>query len=181
MRPLIFEIDGLLTMGESDYLINASSAKLARSEVGLNNEKKVSDARTCKSAWLFGREDMIVDSIKSRVEKILRIPKNHMEDMEILFYEKNDKFDMHYDAFQSTDAISMQSQSLLHGSTKNRIATVFYYLSNVKQGGHTVFPRTDGIVHYLTHKNCYILFFFVFFFCLREKNHKKMKVFHTTH
>ena len=70
MRPLIFEIENLITLGEVDYLIKTSEPILKRSQVGLHSDKKESDSRTCMSAWLFGNKHVMVDSIKTRVEKI---------------------------------------------------------------------------------------------------------------
>ncbi|ETO14779.1 hypothetical protein RFI_22592 [Reticulomyxa filosa] len=91
MRPLIFEIFNLITVGEAEYLMEQSKPLLRRSEVGITIDKKVSDSRTCKSAWLFGANDVIVDSIKNRVSRIVNAPKSHMEDMEVIHYNKNEK------------------------------------------------------------------------------------------
>ena len=146
MRPLIFSITGLITKGEVEYIRNKSLSRFNRSEVGLNEEKKISESRTCESAWLFGEQDLMVNSLKNRCEIILQIPKTHMEDMEVVRYKKGQRFDMHYDAFQQRDAGSSQSQILLHGGFKNRIATILYYLSNNNNdagGGYTVFPKYD--------------------------------------
>lgn len=149
MRPLIFEVSGLISDGELDYLRNQSSPYLHRSEVGLNENKRMSKSRTCSSVWLFGKHDLLVNSLKARVSEILLIPKSHLEDMEIVKYESGQRFDIHFDAFQQTsdDSHSPQSQILLHGGFKNRIATVFYYLNDIQEmdGGSTVFPRSDSI------------------------------------
>jgi len=145
MRPLIFSITGLITKGEVAHLRASSLSRLNRSEVGLSAEKKVSESRTCESAWLFGEHDEIVNSLKTRCEKIVQLPKTHMEDIEVIRYRNGQHFDLHYDAFQQHDAASSQSQVLLHGGFKNRIATILYYLSDVDAngGGYTVFPRYD--------------------------------------
>ena len=143
MRPLIFEISGLITNGDINELINKSIPFLKKSQVGLNIEQKESDSRTCLSAWLFSNDNIIVDSLKTRISKITNIPKTFGEDIEILRYNASNKYDMHYDAFQTNDASSIESQKLLHAGFKNRIATIFYYFNNVSRGGHTVFPRND--------------------------------------
>eukprot|EP01083_Nonionella_stella_P115323 341784_1 len=153
LRPLVFEISGLITQAEVEWLRNKALPGFNRSEVGLNEEKKVSNSRTCESAWLFGKHDLIVNSLKKRCERILQIPMTHMEDMEVVRYKKGQRFDMHYDAFQQHDGSSTQSQLLLHGGFKNRIATILYYLSDVKEnsGGYTVFPRFDGNLEFDEH------------------------------
>ncbi|GER38785.1 2-oxoglutarate (2OG) and Fe(II)-dependent oxygenase superfamily protein [Striga asiatica] len=61
--------------------------------------------------------------------------KNHGEGLQVLHYEEGQKYEPHYDYF------------LDEFNTKNggqRIATLLMYLSDVEEGGETVFPAAMG-------------------------------------
>ncbi|KAL6317300.1 hypothetical protein AAG906_030053 [Vitis piasezkii] len=77
------------------------------------------------------RRDKIIRDIKKRIADFTFIPVEHGEGLQVLHYEVGQKYDAHYDYF------------LDEFNTKNggqRIATLLMYLSDVEEGGETVFP-----------------------------------------
>ncbi|XP_027189335.1 probable prolyl 4-hydroxylase 3 [Cicer arietinum] len=63
--------------------------------------------------------------------------KEHGEGLQVLYYKVGQKYDTHGDFF-------MDNFSVRHGG--QRIATMLMYLSDVEEGGETVFPYANRIL-----------------------------------
>ena len=123
--------------------------------------KKDSTWRTSQTHWLSSRADAegIVAAFNRRVSVVTRVPTHHQEHVQMLHYHPGAGYDMHIDAFdpdlytKSPDIMGMIDQ----GHT-NRLANIFAYLSDVEEGGETIFPRTQELAgrqpHTLSHKMC---------------------------
>ncbi|KAI4295737.1 hypothetical protein L6164_035752 [Bauhinia variegata] len=77
----------------------------------------------------------ILDSVERKIARVTMLPKNHGEAFNILRYELGQKYDSNYDAFNPSEYGPQQSQ---------RVASFLLYLSNVEEGGETMFPFEDG-------------------------------------
>lgn len=62
-----------------------------------------------------------------------QIPADHGEGLQVLHYQKGEKYEPHWDYFQ--DQVNQQNGG-------QRVATLLMYLTNVEEGGETVFPRS---------------------------------------
>ncbi|QHO40354.1 putative prolyl 4-hydroxylase [Arachis hypogaea] len=74
-------------------------------------------------------------NIEKKIADFTFIPVEHGEGLQVLHYEVGQKYEPHYDYFQD------------EFNTKNggqRIATVLMYLTDVEEGGETVFPAAKG-------------------------------------
>ena len=87
-----------------------------------------------------------------RIENLTGVDRNHFEDLQVLRYLNGQFYDHHHDAFDPADYAS-QAPSYEWGH-KNRLLTVFWYLSDVESGGHTAFPRAGGVAAPQTNKGC---------------------------
>ncbi|KAG5530138.1 hypothetical protein RHGRI_030492 [Rhododendron griersonianum] len=94
-------------------------------------------ARTSSGTFLARGRDEIVRTIEKRISDFTCIPIEHGEGLQILHYEVGQKFEPHYDYFQNEFNIKNGGQ---------RMATVLMYLSDVEEGGETVFPAAKGNV-----------------------------------
>uniref|UniRef100_A0A7N0UIB2 procollagen-proline 4-dioxygenase n=1 Tax=Kalanchoe fedtschenkoi TaxID=63787 RepID=A0A7N0UIB2_KALFE len=91
--------------------------------------------RTSSGMFLRRGRDKIISEIEQRIADFAFIPVEHGEGLQVLHYEVGQKYEPHYDYF------------LDEFNTKNggqRIATVLMYLSDVEEGGETVFPEAKG-------------------------------------
>ncbi|RHY31213.1 hypothetical protein DYB32_003672 [Aphanomyces invadans] len=70
-------------------------------------------------------------------------------------YELNQKYDAHLDYF-SVERLTKNPAMVesLHHGFKNRMITVFWYMSDVPKGGHTVFPRAGGAPQPTDYTDC---------------------------
>jgi hypothetical protein len=67
------------------------------------------------------------------------------EYVQVLRYEKGQKYDHHTDYFDPRFYQSdPETLKTIKGGEQNRLATVLWYLSTVTDGGQTVFPRAFG-------------------------------------
>ncbi|XP_048607173.1 prolyl 4-hydroxylase 5 isoform X1 [Brassica napus] len=91
--------------------------------------------RTSSGTFLRRGHDEIVETIEKRISDFTFIPVENGEGLQVLHYQVGQKYEPHYDYF------------LDEFNTKNggqRIATVLMYLSDVDDGGETVFPAAKG-------------------------------------
>ncbi|KAL6507616.1 hypothetical protein OROGR_023811 [Orobanche gracilis] len=128
-----------LSKEECEYLISIAGPKMEKSTVVDSETGKSKDSRVRTSSGTFlprGR-DKIVQRIENRIADFTFIPVEHGEGLQVLHYEVGQKYEPHYDYFQ--DEYNTQNGG-------QRIATVLMYLSDVEEGGETVFPAARGNV-----------------------------------
>ncbi|GMI43475.1 hypothetical protein TeGR_g12832, partial [Tetraparma gracilis] len=64
----------------------------------------------------------------------------------VLRYNRFEKYDGHHDYFDpSLYKNDPHTQKLIAGGRRNRLATAFFYLSDVDAGGETIFYRAGGL------------------------------------
>lgn len=134
--PRVVLVENFLTDSECDHLIKSSVESLQRAQVVdiHTGQNYIDNVRTCSNTWLS--EDPVVDAIENRIAELVKIPKSHGETLSVLRYTVGQEFKPHHDYFDPNipgfqNWIDQQGQ---------RIATVLLYLSDVEEGGETVFP-----------------------------------------
>jgi len=101
--------------------------------------------RTSTQARLPRDGNPLLASIAWRVRNLTNVPELHYESVQILRYEQTQFYAAHLD--QADPAVYATQPDVLaewqHGH-RNRMATVFWYLKDVTEGGETSFPRAEG-------------------------------------
>ncbi|XWS29151.1 hypothetical protein CRYUN_Cryun24cG0004000 [Craigia yunnanensis] len=138
-EPRAFIYHNFLSKEECEYLIDLAKPHMEKSAVvdSETGKSKDSRVRTSSGTFLARGRDKIIRNIEKRLADFSFIPVEHGEGLQILHYEVGQKYEPHYDYF------------IDEFSTKNggqRIATVLMYLSDVEEGGETVFPAAKGNV-----------------------------------
>ncbi|KAL2503926.1 putative prolyl 4-hydroxylase 3 [Abeliophyllum distichum] len=136
-EPRAFIYHNFLSKEECEYLINLARPHMAKSTVVDSKTGKSKDSRVRTSSGMFLRRgrDKVIRDIEKRIADYTFIPAEHGEGLQVLHYEEGQKYDPHFDYF------------LDEFNTKNggqRVATVLMYLSDVEEGGETVFPAAKG-------------------------------------
>ncbi|KAJ0086892.1 hypothetical protein Patl1_09481 [Pistacia atlantica] len=154
-EPRAFIYHNFLSKAECDYLINLAKPHMAKSTVVDSKTGRSKDSRVRTSSGMFLRrgQDKVIRNIEKRIADFSFIPvvglsiheialfkltlhsTEHGEGLQVLHYEVGQKYDAHYDYF------------LDEFNTKNggqRIATLLMYLSDVEEGGETVFPAAKA-------------------------------------
>ncbi|KAL2940319.1 putative prolyl 4-hydroxylase 3 [Bienertia sinuspersici] len=96
-----------------------------------------SRVRTSSGTFLPRGRDKIIRTIEQRIADFTFLPADHGEGLQVLHYEAGQKYEPHFDYF-------LEEYSTANGG--QRIATVLMYLSDVEEGGETVFPSAKGNV-----------------------------------
>jgi prolyl 4-hydroxylase len=136
-EPRAFIYHNFLSKEECEYLINLAKPHMVKSSVvdSKTGQSKDSRVRTSSGTFLRRGRDKTIQEIEKRIADFTFIPVEHGEGLQILHYEVGQKYEPHYDYF------------LDDFNTKNggqRIATVLMYLSDVEEGGETVFPAAKA-------------------------------------
>ena len=148
LQPLVFEISNFLSIEECDHIINLAKPYMGKSVVShMDGDEGKADTtwRTSTTHFLTRGQTNLAKNIERRIFDATRVPITHGEGTQVLRYEKWQHYYTHHDYFEP--ARYTNSKSTLHmieNGAKNRLATVFWYMSDVTKGGHTNFPRSGG-------------------------------------
>jgi prolyl 4-hydroxylase len=152
IQPLVVSVKNFITMDECDHIQNMAQPYMEYSTVTLMDQDKgrpASEFRTSQSTFLGADDnDVIMKALEDRTASLTRIPKSHQEFTQVLRYGLGERYLAHLDWFDKrmyqNDKDTLQM--IQHGK-RNRLATVFWYLSDVQQGGETSFPRFNNAPH----------------------------------
>lgn len=136
-HPRAFLHEHFLSDDECDHLISLAKDKLEISMVADNESGKSikSEVRTSSGMFLEKKQDEIVERIEKRLAAWTFLPPENGEAIQILHYENGQKYEPHFDYFHD------KANQELGG---HRVVTVLMYLSNIEQGGETVFPNSEA-------------------------------------
>lgn len=158
LYPRAFRIKNLFTKEEADAVIAYNTPKLQRSKVGapsssLTEEErekdiKITNIRTSYNS--FDSHSPSADAIIQRCYQLLRIPYNNVtaDGLQLVRYAEKQAYDIHTDYFPISYKPPNNFDPSPMGGGSNRFATVFMYLTNVEQGGETVFPHGQKLPGY---------------------------------
>ena len=157
MTPLVFSVEEFLTDDEIETILQLSLPHLKPSGVTHSDQhvgRPSTDWRTSTTYFLASKHPA-VKNIDQRTAQLTKIPESHQEDVQVLRYEKTQKYDAHTDYFKVEGHLKKPAflETLQYGH-KNRMVTVFWYMSDVAEGGHTVFPRSGGLPPPTDLKDC---------------------------
>ncbi|XP_014293971.1 prolyl 4-hydroxylase subunit alpha-2 [Halyomorpha halys] len=99
-------------------------------------ELETAHYRISKSAWLKEDEHTVVDTVAKRVEDMTKLSVSSAEELQVVNYGIGGHYEPHFDFARKDEKNAFDSLG-----TGNRIATVLFYMSDVAQGGATVFPN----------------------------------------
>jgi len=152
LSPRVFLIDRFMLDEEADHIISLGATKVSRS----TTMNVVSAVRTSSTTWLRREDSDVVDRVYRRAAGILGINRDllktnegeeaNAEAMQLVHYAPGQKYDAHYDW-----------GAKYH---ETRFATLLLYLSDVEEGGETIFPRAEpGPVSVTPKKGSAVLFY----------------------
>ncbi|KAL9289279.1 putative prolyl 4-hydroxylase 8 [Arabidopsis thaliana] len=138
-EPRAFVYHNFLTNEECEHLISLAKPSMMKSKVvDVKTGKSIdSRVRTSSGTFLNRGHDEIVEEIENRISDFTFIPPENGEGLQVLHYEVGQRYEPHHDYFFDEFNVRKGGQ---------RIATVLMYLSDVDEGGETVFPAAKGNV-----------------------------------
>ena len=134
-NPRAFLYKRFLTDEECDLLIAHSRPNMRKSGVvdAKSGGSSLSDIRTSTGSFVPSGMNPTITRLEDRIAAWSQIPVSHGEPIQVLRYEPGQEYRAHFDYFFHEGGIA-----------NNRIATVLMYLSDVEEGGETVFPNTEA-------------------------------------
>jgi prolyl 4-hydroxylase len=138
-NPKIILIENFIRPEHAKHLIEIANDTKRPSTIDSAGDpyKLASDVRSSESAHLGKSRDNIVIQIEKDACDYVGLNTQHLEPMQVVVYEKGQKFNPHYDFF-SPDTADLPFRG-------NRNKTILVYLNDVKEedGGATVFPKLN--------------------------------------
>ncbi|TKY70637.1 prolyl 4-hydroxylase 9 [Spatholobus suberectus] len=125
---------------QCESIIDMARGALKPSTVALrkgDTEENTKGIRTSSGLFISASEDEtgILDAIEEKIAKATKIPRTHGEAFNILRYQAGQKYNSHYDVFDPAEYGPQKSQ---------RVASFLLYLTDVPEGGETMFPFENG-------------------------------------
>ncbi|XP_061347636.1 probable prolyl 4-hydroxylase 9 [Gastrolobium bilobum] len=139
-KPRALYFPNFATAEQCENIIDVAKAGLKPSSLALRKgetEENTKGIRTSSGVFVSASEDKngILDVIEEKIARASMIPRTHGEAFNILRYEVGQRYNSHYDAFNPTEYGPQKSQ---------RIASFLLYLTDVQEGGETMFPFENG-------------------------------------
>lgn len=130
--PLVLSVKDFLGKDESRHVREVARPSMQYSAVTLMDKDKgklSSDWRTSQSTFVRAKDDIMV-ALERRTASLTRLPKGNQEDLQVLRYEQTEKYSAHNDYFDPWLYQNDRSTlNLIQNGRRNRLATVFWYLS----------------------------------------------------
>jgi len=137
LSPKIVIYYDVLSADETATVKALSSPRFRRATVQnyKTGELETANYRISKTAWLRREEDFRIEQIYQRVGDTTGLNMETSEELQVSNYGIGGHYEPHFDFARREETNAFTSLG-----TGNRIATWLFYISDVDQGGATVFP-----------------------------------------
>ena len=147
VRPLVHRVHNLLTYEECNLIQKLAEPFMKASKTSkMDKDRDYDDTqwRTSTQYFLPSSADSKIETIDYRVASLTKSKLSQQEWVQVLRYEETQQYKHHTDYFDITQYQKDPGVlRMLRGGEQNRLITVFWYLSNVTAGGHTIFPYAN--------------------------------------
>ncbi|XP_037954286.1 prolyl 4-hydroxylase subunit alpha-1-like isoform X1 [Teleopsis dalmanni] len=142
LDPYMVIYHDVISDKEIAILKHMAIPQLKRATVYSENSSKsvVVDRRTSQFAWFYDKTNDVTIRLNERITDMTGFNLVGSEMLQVMNYGLGGHYDTHYDFF------NVSADTEIIRTTGNRIATVLFYLSDVEQGGATVFPNIETSV-----------------------------------
>ncbi|XP_039431116.1 prolyl 4-hydroxylase subunit alpha-1-like [Culex pipiens pallens] len=135
LDPFVAVYHDAASDAEITKVIELGRPRINRSMVGDAAKKEVSKSRTSQNSWLTDYDHPVVAALSRRTKDMaLGLDETAYESLQVNNYGIGGHYLPHYDW-------SREENPYPELNTGNRIATLMFYLSDVEEGGATVFPH----------------------------------------
>lgn len=134
-KPRAMLIHNFLTPSECEYMVEQAKPHMTKSTVSdsVTGKSKLNSVRTSSGMFLIRGQDEVVSRIEKRIAQFTMIPQENGEAFQVLQYLDGQKYSSHFDYFYNAINTANGGQ---------RVATMLMYLTDVEEGGETVFPSS---------------------------------------
>jgi len=147
LKPLVIEVSSFVDGSVCKHIINKALPHVAKSAVShMDHDVGKPDTNwRSSSTYFMPSDDEVLRLLDKRVSALTVTRRVQQEYAQVLRYQKGERYAAHHDYFdvnlykQSADIMRLTKKGFF-----NRLVTVFFYLTNVEEGGHTSFPRAGG-------------------------------------
>mmetsp|Transcript_21140 Transcript_21140/g.28109 ORF Transcript_21140/g.28109 Transcript_21140/m.28109 type:complete len:433 (+) Transcript_21140:346-1644(+) len=158
LSPLVLSVHKFLSDEECGHVRMRSEPSMKYSKVTLKDAdigKEASEWRTSQNTFLRSDGDAVMRDLEYRTASLTRVPRGHQEHLQVLRYGNTEFYSAHHDFFDPAHYRQDQNTlQLIQNGKRNRLATVFWYLSDVEEGGETIFPLYNGLPFPRSFKDC---------------------------
>ena len=136
--PPLRVLDGILSIQECESLIELARPRLQRAlTVDQDGKHQVDQHRTSEGMFFALGELPLVQRIEARIAKLLGIPAEHGEGLQVLHYLPGQQYEPHQDWFDP----QQPGYAAITAKGGQRIASLVMYLNTPEAGGGTAFPE----------------------------------------
>ncbi|XP_022950497.1 probable prolyl 4-hydroxylase 9 [Cucurbita moschata] len=140
-QPRALYFPKFATAEQCRNIVNMARPRLRPSSLALRKgetEENTKGIRTSSGVFFSASEDEsgTLGAIEEKIARVTMLPRMHGEAFNILRYEIGQKYNSHYDAFNPSEYGPQKSQ---------RVASFLLYLTDVEDGGETMFPFENGL------------------------------------
>jgi prolyl 4-hydroxylase len=139
-KPRALYFPNFASPEKCEAIIRLAKTKLRPSTLALRKgetEETTKGVRTSSGTFLSASQDPsgTLAWVEKKIAKVTMIPREHGEAFNVLRYELGQHYASHYDAFNPAEYGPQKTQ---------RVASFLLYLSDVEEGGETMFPFENG-------------------------------------
>ncbi|CAL9157626.1 unnamed protein product [Musa hybrid cultivar] len=139
-KPRALYFPNFATAEQCQTIVQKAKSRLRPSTLALRKGETAENTqgiRTSSGTFISASEDSsgVLGQIEEKIARATMIPREQGEAFNILRYEIGQRYASHYDAFNPTEYGPQKSQ---------RVASFLLYLSDVEEGGETMFPYENG-------------------------------------
>lgn len=139
-KPRALYFPQFATAGQCQTIIKIAKSRLKPSTLALRKGETAENTngiRTSSGTFISASQDSTgtLNQIERKISRATMIPRDHGEAFNVLRYEIGQKYASHYDVFNPAEYGPQKSQ---------RVASFLLYLSDVEEGGETMFPFENG-------------------------------------